>query len=143
MVATAVCSTESVVYTNCSGVLPWPSIPGEGRTVAESRVCADDELSSGEMQAFYIEETEVLVARDKDGTLHAVDGICPHEDFPLVYGLFDGTTVTCANHMWCFDVTSGRGINAPGSRLNRYPIEVRDGGIYVDPSVELPAPPKL
>lgn len=93
------------------------------------------------MKAFFIEDEEVLVARDKDGGLHAVDGLCPHEDFPLEYGLFDGITLTCANHMWCFDVLTGRGINAPGCRLRKYMIEGREDGIYVDPSVETPPPP--
>jgi toluene monooxygenase system ferredoxin subunit len=60
-----------------------------------------------------------------------MNGICPHEDFPLGYGLFDGSTITCANHMWSFDAVTGEGINTT-SKLERYAVKVEDGGVYVD-----------
>ena len=98
-----------------------------------TRVCAADDLGDGDMAAFSVEGEEVLVLRDRAGELHAVDGICPHEDFPLVHGLFDGTVLTCANHLWCFDITTGRGVNPPSSRLAKFAVRVDDGGIEVDP----------
>ena len=84
------------------------------------------------MAAFFVDDWEVLVVRDRDGELRAMDGICPHEDFPLVYGDFDGVVLTCANHMWSFDVSTGRGINPPSCRLAKYQIEVRGDDVYVD-----------
>ena len=110
--------------------------------MTQIRVCGVDDLRPAQMEAFFIEDSEVIVARDLDGRLHAFDGQCPHEDFPLVYGLFDGMVVTCANHMWSFDVINGQGISAPGSRLTKYAVEARDGDVYVDPSVELPPAPR-
>lgn len=84
------------------------------------------------MAAFTVDGWEVLVLRDAHGVLHAYDGLCPHEDFPLVYGDFDGTVLTCANHLWSFDATSGRGINPPTCRLAEYAVKVEAGHIYVD-----------
>jgi toluene monooxygenase system ferredoxin subunit len=101
------------------------------------RVCAAADLAAGDMAAFYVEGEEVLVVRDKSGALHALNGICPHEDFPLVHGVFDGTTLTCVNHLWCFDVTTGRGVNPPSSRLAKYAIKVEDDDVYVDPDEEV------
>lgn len=102
-------------------------------TMAYQRVCAADEIGPEGMAAFFLDGWEVLVVRSLDGELRAMDGICPHEDFPLVHGMFDGTVLTCANHMWSFDTTTGMGVNPPGCRLTRYAVKVDGGDVYVDP----------
>ncbi len=89
------------------------------------------------MAAFFIDGREVLVVRDARGSLHAMNGLCPHEDTPLVDGDFDGTVLTCLNHLWSFDTTTGRGINPPNCRLMRYALKVEDADVYVDPEGEL------
>jgi toluene monooxygenase system ferredoxin subunit len=99
-----------------------------------ARVCAESDISAGEMEAFFLDDWEVLVIRDRHGTLRALDGICPHEDFPLVHGSFDGAVLTCANHQWMFDVATGKGIRPPSCRLDQYALKVEDGSIFVDTS---------
>src|SRR5262245_57323474 len=101
-----------------------------------TRVCANADLGVGDMAAFFVEGIEVLGLRDRDGALHAVDGICPHEDFPLVHGVYDGASLTCVNHLWCFDPATGKGVNPPGARIDRYVVKVEEGGIHVDPDEE-------
>ena len=102
-----------------------------------TRVCAVGELQEGDMAAFFIGGREVLVVRDSRGALHAMDRLCPHEDTPLVHGDFDGTVLTCLNHLWSFDATTGRGINPPTCRLTQYTVKVEDDDVYVDPEGEL------
>jgi toluene monooxygenase system ferredoxin subunit len=97
-----------------------------------TRACAVSDLDDGAMTACSVDGWEILVVRDKAGALHALDGICPHEDFPLVYGDFDGTVLTCANHLWSFDTTTGQGINPPGCRLAKYAVRVEGDDVYVD-----------
>jgi toluene monooxygenase system ferredoxin subunit len=101
--------------------------------MAFERVCAADDIGVGGMAAFYVDECEVLVVRDSTGVLRAMDGICPHEDFPLVHGELDGDVLVCANHLWCFDATTGKGINPPTCRLAQYALKVEAGDVYVDP----------
>ena len=100
--------------------------------MAFERVCAESDISVGEFTAFFIEDEEVLVLRDASGTLRAMDGICPHEQFSLALGGFDGTVITCANHMWSFDATTGRGISNPTCQLDQYALKVEDGEVFVD-----------
>ena len=109
--------------------------------MAFSKVCSTGDLGQGDMAAFFIDGGEVLVVRDTQGRLHALDGVCPHEDFPLVQGDFDGTVITCLNHLWCFDASTGRGINPPSCRLAKYAVKVEGDDVYVDPDGEpSPAP---
>jgi toluene monooxygenase system ferredoxin subunit len=97
-----------------------------------TRACAVGDLADGDMAACSVDGWEILVVRDTAGNLHALDGTCPHEDFPLAYGDFDGTVLTCANHLWSFDATTGNGINPPGCRLAKYAVKVEGDEIYVD-----------
>jgi toluene monooxygenase system ferredoxin subunit len=105
--------------------------------MAFERVCSATEIGDGEMAAFFLDGWEVLVLRDTRGQLHAFDGICPHEDFPLVYGELDGDVLVCANHLWCFDATSGKGINPPSCRLAEYALRLDGVDVYVDTASEL------
>lgn len=43
-----------------------------------------------------------------DGTLYALDGVCPHQGGPLGKGCLSGTIVTCPWHGWQFDVRTGQ-----------------------------------
>lgn len=104
--------------------------------MAYQRACAADEIATEGMDAFFLDGWEVLVLRDRNGALHAINGLCPHEDYPLVHGDFDGTILTCANHMWTFDAITGQGINAPGCRLEKYAVKEEGGEILVDTSGE-------
>lgn len=60
------------------------------------------------------------------GTLHAVDGICPHQGGPLADGELSGTVVTCPWHGWKFDVRTGQCLT--GSRVVQPVYEVKTEG---------------
>jgi toluene monooxygenase system ferredoxin subunit len=97
-----------------------------------TKVCADGDLDAGAMGAFSVDGWEVIVLRDRLGALHALDGICPHEEYPLAFGSFDGRILTCAGHRWTFDTVTGRGIDPPNCRIAKYAVKVEDDEIYVD-----------
>jgi toluene monooxygenase system ferredoxin subunit len=96
------------------------------------RLCAASDIGEGGMAAFFHEGWEVLVLRDSKGTLHAYDGICPHEDYPLVHGELDGDLLVCANHLWCFDATTGKGVNPPTCKIDQYALRLDGDDVYVD-----------
>jgi toluene monooxygenase system ferredoxin subunit len=106
--------------------------------VAFVRVCGVDELGPNGIASFYITGLEVLVVRDSQGELHAFEGLCPHQDYPLVEGFFDGTTITCAAHGWMIDARTGRGINPSNCRIRAYPVKLEAAQIYADLDASLP-----
>lgn len=105
------------------------------------RVCGIDDLGPRNFNAFYLMDVgiEVLVLRDGSGELRAFDGVCPHEDYPLVEGQFDGKTITCAAHGWIIDASNGKGINPGSCRIAAYPIKIEGDEILVDFDAELNA----
>lgn len=91
------------------------------------------------MMAFFIDDSDVLVLRDASGALRAMEGTCPHEQFPLALGSFDGTIITCANHKWCFDASTGKGIRPPSCQLEQYALKVENGEVFVDTEMSVEA----
>jgi nitrite reductase/ring-hydroxylating ferredoxin subunit len=67
-----------------------------------------------------------------EGTLYALDGVCPHQGGPLGQGMLAGRVVTCPWHGWQFDVADGR--NQLNDRIVQPGFEVRveDGWILVN-----------
>ena len=62
----------------------------------------------------------------------ACNNRCPHEGYPLREGSLDERCIlTCNWHNWKFDLRSGRNLYG-GEGLRTYPVEVRDGEVWID-----------
>jgi toluene monooxygenase system ferredoxin subunit len=98
---------------------------------ARRPVIAEDRIWDGEMLGLRVDGVAVLLVRT-GGALRAYRDACAHQGVPLSEGTLEGTTLTCRAHGWCYDVTTGRGINPCEARLVPLPLEVRDGEVLVD-----------
>jgi toluene monooxygenase system ferredoxin subunit len=91
-----------------------------------------DDLWDGEMEGVEVGGKQVLLV-NIDGDVRAYRNRCPHQEWALSEGDFDGETITCARHLWVFDARSGTGVNPDNCALARYPCRVdEDGTIFVD-----------
>jgi nitrite reductase/ring-hydroxylating ferredoxin subunit len=76
---------------------------------------------------------EQLVLANVDGRICALQDRCSHEEYPLSDGELDGDQVVCAYHGARFDACSGARKALPAVLpVPAYPVEVRDGDVYVD-----------
>jgi nitrite reductase/ring-hydroxylating ferredoxin subunit len=66
-----------------------------------------------------------------DGEVYAFRNTCPHQGNPLVEGEIAGGTLTCAYHLWRFDLETGACISGEAP-AHRYPAAVRGETIVVD-----------
>ncbi len=80
-----------------------------------------------------------LVAGDRivalfnvEGTLYALDGVCPHQGGPLGQGELNGCIVTCPWHGWQFDVRSGQHQLSTQIVQPRFAVRVEGEWILVD-----------
>jgi nitrite reductase/ring-hydroxylating ferredoxin subunit len=69
-----------------------------------------------------------------DGTVHALDAVCPHRGGPLGEGAINGANLVCPWHAWEFHCASGENDYNPSIRLARFPVEVRGLDIFLDVS---------
>jgi NAD(P)H-dependent nitrite reductase small subunit len=89
-----------------------------------------DDVAVGASQFVMVGETQVALFRTAEG-LFALDNICPHRGAPLHEGFVSDGQVTCPWHQWQFQLEDGRCRNIPGARVDSFPVEVRDGVIWV------------
>ncbi|WP_459888669.1 Rieske (2Fe-2S) protein [Halostagnicola bangensis] len=96
------------------------------------------------------EEGRTLVSRGgtalavfaHEGEIRAVDNRCPHMGFPLAEGTVDDGILTCHWHHARFELSCGDTFDPWADDVQTYPVEVRDGTVYVDPTPERAKPPE-
>lgn len=64
--------------------------------------------------------------------LYAVDNRCPHMGFPLDRGTVADGILTCHWHHARFDLAGGGTFDQFADDVRAYPVDVRDGNVYVD-----------
>ncbi|MBM3724779.1 MAG: Rieske (2Fe-2S) protein [Acidobacteria bacterium] len=95
------------------------------------KVCSLAALPPGSVTEVMVGERAVAVC-NHEGTVHALDGICPHEGGPVGQGGFHGNMLVCPWHAWEFDCTTGENDFDPDVKLAKFPVEIREGDILVD-----------
>jgi nitrite reductase/ring-hydroxylating ferredoxin subunit len=68
----------------------------------------------------------------KEDKVYAFAATCPHAGAPLCSGWLDAQgRVVCPLHKYRFDPANGRNTSGEGYKLRTYPVEIRDGNIYI------------
>jgi nitrite reductase/ring-hydroxylating ferredoxin subunit len=117
----------------------------------EVLVAREDEIPADGRKVVSVEGIEIGLFR-VDGQVLAWRNECPHQGGPVCQGklmkaveerldderrslgihYIDGSlNIVCPWHGFEFDVRTGSSFGASRMRLKRYPIAVREGGIYV------------
>lgn len=68
---------------------------------------------------------------DETGEIVVLDNACPHANGNLSGGVVAEGVVTCPWHEWRFDLRTGVCTNSDRARVTRYPVEVRDGHVWI------------
>ena len=79
-----------------------------------------------------IADDQLVALFNVDGTIYAIDELCPHQGAPLSEGLFVGCVAICPWHGAEFDVANGKLLSRPGVRdvnANQVAIKGDDVGI--------------
>ena len=99
------------------------------------RVCAAAEVAKGEAVQVTVEGTEIALVHADDGNFYAVRDECSHAAVALSEGEIEGCTLECWLHGSRFDLRTGAPTGLPATEpVPVYPVEVRDGDVYIDPN---------
>jgi len=74
---------------------------------------------------------QVAVFRLRDGSLRAVDAVCPHKGGPLADGLADDRVVVCPLHGYTFDMCTGIEAGGADMSVRSYAVSTVDGSISI------------
>ncbi|MDX1747739.1 MAG: Rieske 2Fe-2S domain-containing protein, partial [Halobacteriales archaeon] len=77
-----------------------------------------------------------------EGQFFATDNRCPHMGFPLTEGTVENGVLTCPWHHARFELSCGDTFDPFADDVRTYPVEIRDGDVYVDPNPGRDEPPE-
>lgn len=103
------------------------------------KVAALDELQAAGSMVVPAGGYPVLLLWD-EGTVRAVDNRCPHMGYPLSKGTTCDGIIRCHWHHWRFDLESGGCVTGGAYDLPVFPVEVRDGAVWVKPVLPQTSP---
>jgi 3-phenylpropionate/trans-cinnamate dioxygenase ferredoxin subunit len=96
------------------------------------RVCTIEDVPKGTAVSADVGGTPVAIVHAEDGNVYAIYDECSHEQIALSEGEIDGCTLECWLHGSRFDLRTGEPTGLPATRpVPVYPVEVRDGEIFV------------
>jgi 3-phenylpropionate/trans-cinnamate dioxygenase ferredoxin subunit len=96
------------------------------------RVAAVADCPPGSLKGVSADGLPVVLA-NVEGDICALLDQCSHEEYPLSDGDLDGRDLVCLYHGARFDACSGARKALPAVRpVRSFPVEVRDGDVYVD-----------
>ncbi|NJL23484.1 MAG: aromatic ring-hydroxylating dioxygenase subunit alpha [Leptolyngbyaceae cyanobacterium SM1_3_5] len=81
----------------------------------------------------------IVLFRDSQGKVSALEDRCPHRQVKLSHGVVQGDRIECAYHGWCFD-GAGKCVDVPyleenqklpSSKIQAYPVREQDGFIWL------------
>jgi 3-phenylpropionate/trans-cinnamate dioxygenase ferredoxin subunit len=93
-----------------------------------------DEVAKGSAISVEVDGIEIAVVHADDDQFYAVRDECSHASIPLSEGEIDGCTLECWLHGSRFDLRTGEPTGLPAIEpVATFPVEIRDGDIYVSP----------
>ncbi|MDP2957130.1 MAG: non-heme iron oxygenase ferredoxin subunit [Longimicrobiales bacterium] len=96
------------------------------------RVASLSDVPAGTLRGVFA-KMRLLVLANVDGDVYALEDRCSHQEFPLSDGELDGSDLVCIHHGARFDACTGKNKGLPAVRpVNSFPVEIRDGEIYVE-----------
>jgi nitrite reductase (NADH) small subunit len=101
------------------------------------------DIPVGESRAYAVEGRQIAVFRLRDGSLRALDAVCPHRGGPLADGLADSRIVVCPLHGFSYDLATGEEVANGGVSVTAYPVRADDNGtIHLRMGGVQPDPPR-
>ena len=109
--------------------------------MSKIHICKAAEIPAGGMKCFEAAGgRKVLILKSEEG-FHAYQGLCPHQDVCLDEGFFDGSTLTCHQHLWQWDARTGEPLGLAEAPLERYDLAHDEGELFLVEASALHAAP--
>jgi len=103
------------------------------------QVCLLSDLEEEKGHEARVNHRPVALFR-KGERVFALEDRCPHREGQLSRGHCDGGDAVCPLHGWNFDLETGVSPYNPKDAIATYPVEVRDGAVYIDADAVPPLP---
>lgn len=100
--------------------------------MSRKRICATADIPANGMKECVAEGGLKLLVANSGDAYYAYQAMCPHQDVALCEGLYDGSVLTCHQHLWQWDIRTGAAIGLAEAPLEFYDVKVEDGSVYIE-----------
>jgi nitrite reductase/ring-hydroxylating ferredoxin subunit len=102
------------------------------KPIMTKALCVKD-IADGQMKTITVGSVSIAIAC-VNGSYFAISDRCTHAECSLgTEGYIDGESVMCGCHGATFDLHTGKVLTLPATvDVTSYPIEVKDGWIYIE-----------
>jgi nitrite reductase/ring-hydroxylating ferredoxin subunit len=95
------------------------------------KVAEKGDIPAGKSKEYNIDGKRIAIFNQEG--YHALDALCVHQDGSIVPGKLEGYIVECPLHFWHYNIKTGELLDyLKGVKLQKYPVEARNDGIYLD-----------
>ncbi|MFZ5555675.1 MAG: Rieske (2Fe-2S) protein [Pseudomonadota bacterium] len=94
-------------------------------------LCRAEEVPRNEKRVFHLEDGPPVLVLNWEDEFFACQARCPHQDASLQDALFDGSLLTCDQHLWQWDIRTGSPVGLAEAPIQRYELEVEEGSLYI------------
>jgi toluene monooxygenase system ferredoxin subunit len=94
-------------------------------------ICRTAEIPANGLRECEAEGGMKLLVANSGNEYFAVQAMCPHQEVALCEGLFDGSVLTCHQHLWQWDIRTGAPMGLAEAPLERYDVTVEGDAIFV------------
>ena len=108
--------------------------------MSKIRICKASDVPAAGMKCYDTAEGRKVLILNSGESFHAYQGLCPHQDVCLDEGFFDGSTLTCHQHLWQWDVKTGEPLGLAEAPLERSEVAQEDGQLEVDEHCQTTVP---
>jgi nitrite reductase/ring-hydroxylating ferredoxin subunit len=96
--------------------------------LAWKKIADKGAVAEGKGKAFKVDGKQIAIF-NQDG-YHAIDDLCVHQDGSIAPGKF---IVECPLHFWHYNIKTGELTDyLKDVKLETYPVQAREDGIYID-----------
>lgn len=100
--------------------------------MAWKKIAQKGEVAAGSGKAFTVDDRQIALF-NQDGSYHATDDLCVHQDGSIAPGKLQGDIVECPLHFWHYNIKTGELQDyLKDVKLQTYAVQIKDDGIYVD-----------
>lgn len=101
------------------------------KTIRSVFICDVLDLPQKLGKTVTIGRKEIAVFKMENGKIRAIENRCPHKGGVLAEGILSGEYVFCPMHDWKISVKDGKVQSPDVGCVQTYPVEVKDGQVYV------------
>jgi toluene monooxygenase system ferredoxin subunit len=101
--------------------------------MARKLLCRTGDVPPNGLKECELEDGMKLLVANSGDEYFAVQAQCPHQEVALCEGMYDGSVLTCHQHLWQWDIRTGAPMGIAEAPLERYDVTVEGDAVYVDP----------